>query len=182
MVTQTDRSLAAVPFYLPGCWDHLTLCLIGSHNTQSIYDGRLQLRGHLRAPSTARQHAKGHFSMRITPGAAVTGLFRNLSSTHYGSPIGPYNKLFKHLSPPMTSAMSGHQLDCVGQASGWPVPQPVSTERPSPPLSSFQSWQPFVSPSVLVKTTLPGMKYNILHQKLNTSYQELCPVSWCKVL
>lgn len=133
-------------------------------------------------PAQPASMPRATFQMRITPGAAVTGLFRNLSSTHYGSPIGPYNKLFKHLSPPMTSAMSGHQLDCVGQASGWPVPQPVSTEHLSPPLSSFRSWQPFVSPSVQVKTTLPGMKYNILHQKLNTSYQELCPVSWCKVL
>lgn len=41
MGTQTDGSLAAAPFYLPGCWDRPTLCLGGSHNTQSSCDGRL---------------------------------------------------------------------------------------------------------------------------------------------
>lgn len=69
-------------------------------------------------PSRAHQRAKGRFLNAYNPGAAVMGLFRNLSSTHHDSPVGPHSKLFKHLSPPMTSAMSWPRLDCVGQASG----------------------------------------------------------------
>lgn len=53
--------------------------------------------------------------------------------------------------------------------------------KPFPPLSSFQSWQIFVSPSRQVKTVFPKVKCNILPQKRRATYQKWCLLPPCEM-